>query len=51
MDVCNETVAKKALTSGSFASLRQGLTATVFTTRKLSAQSCNTLMKMVRGAP
>jgi hypothetical protein len=39
------------LTSGSFAGLRPGLTASVFTTRKLSVQSSNTLMKMLRGAP
>jgi hypothetical protein len=38
VDVCNETIAKKALTSGSFSGLRPGLTASVFTTRKLSAQ-------------
>src|ERR1700723_4430358 len=48
VDVCNETIAKKALTSGSFSGLRQGLTASVFTTRKLSTQSSNTLMKMLR---
>ena len=50
-DVWNETVAKKALMSGSFAGLRPDLTASVFTTRKLSAQSNNILMKMQRGAP
>jgi len=42
---------KKALMSGSFAGLRPDLTASVFTTRKLSAQSSNILMKMLRGAP
>jgi hypothetical protein len=36
---------------GSFAGLRPGLTAGVFTTRKLSAQSSHTLVKMLRGAP
>jgi hypothetical protein len=51
VDVCNETIAKRALMSGSFAGLRTGLTASVFTTRRLSAQSSNTLMKMLRGAP
>ena len=51
VDVCNETIAKKALTSNSFSGLRPGLAASVFTTRKLSAQSSNTLMKMLRGAP
>jgi hypothetical protein len=42
---------KEGMMSGSFAGLRPGLTASVFTTRKLSAQSSNTLMKMPRGAP
>jgi hypothetical protein len=51
VDVCNETIAKRALMSGSFAGLRPGLTASVLTTRKLSAQSSNTLMKMLPGAP
>ena len=36
--------------SGSFAGPRPGLTASVFTTRKLSALSSNTLMRMLRGA-
>ena len=31
--------------------LRPGFTASVFTTRKLSAQSSNILMKMLHGAP
>ena len=35
LDVCHETVAKKALTSGSFADLGPGLTANVFTTLKV----------------
>jgi len=34
-----------------FAGLRPDLTASVFTTRKLSAQSSNILMKMLRGHP
>jgi hypothetical protein len=37
--------------SGSFGDLRLALTASVFTTKRLSAQSSNTLMKMLPGAP
>src|ERR1700683_1586013 len=51
VDVCNETVPKKALMSGRFAGLRPGLTASVLTTRKLSDQTSNTLMEMLRGGP
>src|SRR5260370_28991489 len=50
-DVCNETVAKKALMSGSFAGLRPGFTGRVFTTIKLSVLSSKTLMKTRRRAP
>src|ERR1700736_3565829 len=49
-DVCNETVAKKALMYGSFAGPRPCLTGRVYTTRKSSALSSNTLRKMLRGA-
>ena len=46
-----ETLAKKALMSGSFAGPRPALTASVFTARRLSALSSNTLMRMLRGEP
>jgi hypothetical protein len=46
----NETVANKALMSGSSAGPRPVLTASVFTTRRSSARSSNTLMRMLRGA-
>ncbi len=44
-------VAKAALMSGSFAGPRPPLTVSVFTERKLSAQSSNILMKKLCGAP
>jgi hypothetical protein len=50
-DVCNETGVSKALMSGSFAGLRPDLTVNVFTIRRLSAQSSNILMKMLRANP